>query len=115
MDVYGAVYCASFLLIVLFFNCVAWLSVRNDKRKARLGQYRTSEDDLLFWAWLGGIGGLLAMCCCRHKISARKDSFMKDYVHNTTMGVIIQLAVVGIIFIILSYLCRPKAFEPERL
>ena len=40
---YGAVYCAAFLLIVLFFcsNCVAWLSVRNDKRKACLRSYRT--------------------------------------------------------------------------
>ena len=105
MDVYGAVYCASFLLIVLFFcsNCVAWLIVRNDKRKACLRQYRTSEDDLLFWAWLGGIGGLLAMCCYRHKISARKDSFMKDYVHNTARGVIIQLAVVGIILKYVTY------------
>ena len=73
--------------------------MRNDKWKACCGLYRTSEDDLKFWAWLGGIGGLLAMCCYRHKISVRKDCFMKDYVRNTAMGVIIQLAVVGIIFI----------------
>lgn len=61
-----------FLYIVLGYllliNLITYIVYALDKRKAKKGQWRTSEATLITLAFVGGsVGALLAMRLCRHK------------------------------------------------
>ncbi len=63
------------LIYLLFINLVALCLMWLDKRKARLKQYRISENTLLSIAFIGGIVGIgLGMLLFRHK--TRKIKFV---------------------------------------
>ncbi len=56
-------------------NLVAFITMRNDKKKARRGEYRTPEAVLFLQAIIGGsIGSILGMQIYRHK--TRKPKFV---------------------------------------
>lgn len=61
----------SFSLIILWLiviNLVAFLSMGNDKRKARRGAWRTPESVLFLQAAIGGsVGSILGMFVFHHK------------------------------------------------
>jgi uncharacterized membrane protein YsdA (DUF1294 family) len=51
----------------LVLNAAAFLSFGKDKRHARSGKRRTSENRLLLWSMLGPLGAFAAMHIYRHK------------------------------------------------
>ena len=56
------------ILWLIVINLVAFLSMGNDKHKARRGKWRTPESVLFLQAAIGGsIGSLLGMVIFRHK------------------------------------------------
>lgn len=67
------------LLLGLYgaLNIIAFSTFAFDKQKSRKNGRRTSEKRLLFGAFLGPFGGLLAMRLLRHK--TRKTKFLLVY------------------------------------
>ena len=61
------------LAVFVYLNCRAWQRIKTDEdiaeRYGRAARNRIPEEDLLDDAWLGGIGGVLAMCRYHHKTS----------------------------------------------
>ncbi len=56
------------VLWLICFNCIAFILMGLDKRKAKRGLYRIPERRLfLFTALFGSAGGLLGMYLFRHK------------------------------------------------
>ena len=87
-----------FLLFLASQNYCAYANVREDKRKATMGMYRTPENSLKSDAWLGGFCGLRALKSFNHK--TRKLDFMESYRRRTRIGLVVQALVV---LVLLSY------------
>lgn len=63
------------LLWLIAINLIAFIGMGRDKRKARLGEWRTPEATLFLRAIIGGsIGSLLGMYVFHHK--TRKPKFV---------------------------------------
>ena len=90
-----------FLLFLAWCNYCAYVNVREDKRKAAMGMYRTPENSLKGDAWLGGIGGLMALKKFNHK--ARKLDFMESYRKRTCIGLVVSLQALIIVVIVLLW------------
>lgn len=87
---YGAL---AYLVIV---NLVGFVSMWNDKRKAKLGKWRTPEHELIMIAVLGGsVGALLGMKKFRHK-----TKHVKFYVG---IPVILGIQIMLIVSVVLLY------------
>ena len=89
--------CGDFVIAILGFflascNYCAYVNVREDKRKAIMGKHRTPENSLKSDAWLGGIGGLMALKKFNHK--TRKLDFMESYRRRTYIGLVVQALVI---------------------
>ena len=91
-----------FLLFLISCNYCAYVNVREDKRKAAMGMYRTRtpEDSLKRDAWLGGIGGLVALYIFDHKTATKLD-FMESYRRNTCNGLVVQALIIIVLLIVL--------------
>lgn len=93
--------CAILLVLVIcwiaYWNVTAWQNVRDDKEKAEKRIYRTPEKDLLKDAWLGGIGGYLALLYFHHKTRTAKEDFKNEYCRRTTCCVIGHILVAVIV------------------
>ena len=85
------------IICVIYFNCRAWRNIREDKKKAVKKRFRESEDTLLVDAFLGGIGGLLAMERFRHKTAPDKSDFKSEYQYRCLCGTILQLIVIAVL------------------
>ena len=76
--------------------------MRDDKEKAERHDYRTPEQELLCDAWLGGIGGYLALLYFHHKTHRKKEDFKDKYWHRTeycVMGHILVAVIVALLAI----------------
>lgn len=63
----------TFVIYLLFINVIAFFIYGIDKRRARKGQWRISENILLGVALLGGsVGALFGMSVFRHKTRKKK-------------------------------------------
>lgn len=92
-----------FICWVIYWNDIAWQKVRDDKKKAERGLYRIPEEELLNDAWLGGIGGLLALFFCKHKTRTTKQKFMKEYRRRATLCFIGHIIAAIVIFLLTYY------------
>ena len=63
-----------------------------------MGMYRTPENSLKGDAWLGGIGGLMALKKFNHK--ARKLDFMESYRIRTYIGLVVQALIIVVIVLL---------------
>ena len=62
---------------LILLSLVAFIAYYDDKRKAKMGAYRTKEKTLLLLSFLGGaFGGLPAMLVFRHKTNGEHWYFM---------------------------------------
>ena len=77
------------------------MNVREDKAKAVDREWRTPEDSLKRDAWLGGIGGLVALYICKHKTATKKLDFMQSYKRNTCIGLVVQAICIIVLLIVL--------------
>ena len=84
---------AAIFVFLICFNIRAFSNVLDDKRKAERRVSRTPERDLLWDAWLGGIGGLLALHIFHHKTAEEKRDFMETYIGRTILGLLVQAAI----------------------
>ena len=66
--------------------------MKEDKRRSRATSnlYRISENELHSNAWLGGIGGFIALLYYQHKTSKETD-FLKTYLYRGISGLIGQV------------------------
>ena len=99
----GVVAAAVVIFIVLVCcNVCAFRQVVDDKRKAERGENRnrTPERDLLCKAWLGGIGGLLALYLWCHKVAEPKRDFMNEYIRSTILGLAVQMVIFALLLLI---------------
>lgn len=63
----------TFVIYLLFINVIAFFIYGIDKRRARKGQWRISENTLLGVAFLGGsVGALFGMSVFHHKTRKKK-------------------------------------------
>ncbi|MDO4452607.1 MAG: DUF1294 domain-containing protein [Lachnospiraceae bacterium] len=63
----------TFVIYLLFINVIAFFIYGIDKRRARKGQWRISENTLLGVALLGGsVGALFGMSVFHHKTRKKK-------------------------------------------
>ena len=87
------------IICVIYFNCRAWRNIREDKKKATEKRFweRTPENTLLDDAFLGGIGGLLAMEWFHHKTAPDKSDFRRKYQYRCLCGSILQLIVIAVL------------------
>ena len=65
------------LIVFAFFNLVSFAMFVSDKRKAKKGKYRTSENALLLISFFGPFGAVAGMNLARHK--TRKVKFQLVY------------------------------------
>ena len=84
-------------VVLVCFNIRAFSNVVDDKRRAEWGVRRTPERDLQWDAWLGGIGGLLALHIFHHKTTEEKRDFMEEYTRRTLLGLLVQAAPFAVI------------------
>lgn len=64
----------TFVIYLLFINVIAFFIYGIDKRRARKGQWRISENTLLGVAFLGGsVGALFGMSVFHHKTRKRNS------------------------------------------
>lgn len=60
-------------VLLVFMNAMAYIRMGVDKRRAKTGRWRVSENELLLWcACFGAFGGLMGMRRFRHKTRHRK-------------------------------------------
>jgi uncharacterized membrane protein YsdA (DUF1294 family) len=77
-------------------NLKVFLSFRDDKKRAQEGRQRHSENDLLFWAFLGGsVGGVIAQQRFRHK--TRKQPFATILFFITLAHMLMVFAILVVI------------------
>ena len=88
---------AAIFVFLICFNIRAFSNVLDDKRKAVKRDSRTPERDLLWDAWLGGIGGLLALHIFHHKTAEEKRDFMEEYSRRTLRSLLVQAAIFAVI------------------
>ena len=80
----------TFVIYLLFINVIAFFIYGIDKRRARKGQWRISENTLLGVAFLGGsVGALFGMSVFHHK--TRKKKFNLGVPMILVMQVVILL------------------------
>ena len=80
----------TFVIYLLFINVIAFFIYGIDKRRARKGQWRISENTLLGVALLGGsVGALFGMSVFHHK--TRKKKFNVGVPMILVMQVVILL------------------------
>lgn len=61
------------IIYLLIINCIGFLSMWIDKKKAKYGKWRIPEDTLFLYAILGGtVGSLIGMYTFRHKTKKPK-------------------------------------------
>ena len=87
-------------LIAIYLICVnllAFITMRNDKKKARRGEYRTPEAVLFLQAVIGGsIGSILGMHIYHHKTRKLKFSI------GMPMILLVQLLLVLLLYVLSS-------------
>ena len=61
------------MYIIIVVNCISFILMGIDKRKAKRDSYRISEATLIFSAFcFGSLGSLIGMLVFRHKIRKAK-------------------------------------------
>jgi len=92
-------YLKIFLLFYIIWNTFVFLAMRNDKRRARKGQWRISEANLLFKGFIfGGIGLYAGMKVFHHKTSHAK------FVIGVPLLIVVNLLEIGLLYYAYSFL-----------
>lgn len=90
------------LIYLLSINLIAYYAYKNDKKKALLGDIRTSEYTLLMMHFLGGtVGAIYSMIKNRHK--TKKFLFISKFV-------IVWMAQVVIAYMMYSFFYEEYKF-----
>ncbi len=82
------------IIYLIIINLLAFISMYIDKKKAKYGKWRTPENTLFLFAFLGGtIGSILGMQVFRHK--TQKNKF------KIGMPALLTLQIIAIIIFII--------------